>query len=64
MDKYLESVTDTWLVTLGLPKKFNATQPFQFMSTFGQKRKDLFFEKKSANYARQTENKTLDFSMI
>jgi hypothetical protein len=34
------------------------------MSTFGQKRKDLFFEKKSANYARQTENKTLDFSMI
>jgi len=64
MDKYLESAVDTWLTTLGLPKKFNQTQPFQFMSTFGQKRKDLFFEKKSANYARQTENKTLDFSMI
>lgn len=64
MDQYLEYVVDTWLVTLGLPKKFNVTQPFQFMSTFGQKRKDLFFEKTSTNYARQTESKTLDFSMI
>ncbi len=64
MDQYLESVTDTWLVTLGFRKKFNANQPFQFMSTFGQKRKDLFFEKTRTNYARQTENKVLDFDMI
>ena len=64
MNQYLESVTDTWLVTLGFKKKFNTNQPFQFMSTFGQKRKDLFFEKKSTNYARQTENKVLDFDMI
>ena len=64
MKTYLEFVTDTWLEALGCPKVFNAKQPFSFMDTIGQKRKDNFFEKTRTNYGRHTETKTLDFSMI
>ncbi|GAB4146749.1 MAG: ribonucleotide-diphosphate reductase subunit beta [Patescibacteria group bacterium] len=64
MIQYLQYVTDTWLTALGCNKVFNVEQPFQFMQTIGQKRKDLFFEKTRTNYARQTETKALDFSAI
>jgi ribonucleoside-diphosphate reductase beta chain len=64
MKQYLEFVTDTWLVSLGCKKEFNVSQPFDFMATIGQKRKDNFFEKTRTNYARQTETKVLDFSAI
>jgi ribonucleotide reductase beta subunit family protein with ferritin-like domain len=64
MKSYLEYVTDTWLQALNQPKVFNAQQPFGFMSTIGQKRKDNFFEKTRTNYARHTETKVLDFNLI
>ncbi len=64
MNQYLEFVADAWLTSLGCDKMFNVEQPFDFMTTIGQKRKDNFFEKTRTNYARQTETKTLDFSAI
>jgi ribonucleoside-diphosphate reductase beta chain len=64
MDQYLEFVTDTWLTALGCKKTFNVAQPFSFMATIGQKRKDNFHEKTRTNYGRQTEQKQLDFSML
>lgn len=64
MMQYLEFVTDTWLTALGCKKVFNVSQPFSFMATIGQKRKDNFHEKTRTNYGRQTEQKTLDFSML
>jgi ribonucleoside-diphosphate reductase beta chain len=64
MKQYLEFVADTWLTSLDCPKEFNVEQPFAFMNTIGQKRKDNFFEKTRTNYARHTETKTLDFNLI
>jgi ribonucleoside-diphosphate reductase beta chain len=62
--QYLEFVTDTWLSSLGSSKVFNVKQPFGFMETIGQKRKDNFFEKTRTNYARHTETKVLDFNLL
>jgi ribonucleoside-diphosphate reductase beta chain len=64
MNQYLEFVTDTWLLALGCKKVFNVAQPFSYMATIGQKRKDNFHEKTRTNYGRQTEQKQLDFSML
>ena len=64
MNQYLEFVADTWLTSLGCSKVFNVEQPFAFMETIGQKRKDNFFEKTRTNYARHTETKTLDFDLL
>jgi ribonucleoside-diphosphate reductase beta chain len=64
MMQYLEFVTDVWLQALGVEAHFGVDQPFDFMKTIGQKRKDNFFEKTRTNYARQTENKALDFSAL
>jgi ribonucleoside-diphosphate reductase beta chain len=57
MIQYLQFVADTWLTELRCPKIFNVEQPFPFMATIGQKRKDNFFEKTRTQYARQTETK-------
>jgi len=64
MNQYLEFVADTWLDALKCKKVFNVKQPFAFMETIGQQRKDNFFEKSRTNYARQTENKQLDFGSL
>jgi ribonucleoside-diphosphate reductase beta chain len=64
MIQYLEFVTDTWLTQLNCEKEFNVEQPFAFMATIGQKRKDNFHEKTRTNYGRQTVNKELDFAAI
>jgi ribonucleoside-diphosphate reductase beta chain len=64
MIQYLEFVTDTWLDQLGCEKEYNVDQPFSFMSTIGQKRKDNFHEKTRTNYGRQTVNKELDFAAL
>ena len=64
MNQYLEFVTDTWLTSLKCKRVFNVKQPFAFMETIGQKRKDNFFEKSRTNYARNTENKQLDFGSL
>lgn len=64
MMQYLEFVADTWLVQLGQSKEFNVEQPFPFMATIGQKRKDNFHEKTRTNYGRQTVAKELDFAAL
>lgn len=64
MIQYLEFVADTWLSELGCSKVFNVAQPFPFMNTIGQRRKDNFFEKTRTNYARQTENKVMEWDSI
>jgi ribonucleoside-diphosphate reductase beta chain len=64
MFQHLEYTTDVWLTELGCKKVFKVEEPFEFMKTIGQKRKDNFFEKTRTNYARQTENQVLDFDMM
>ncbi len=64
MNQYLEFVADTWLSALNCPKVFNVEQPFGFMATIGQRRKDLMHEKTRTNYARLTTNQELDFSVL
>jgi ribonucleoside-diphosphate reductase beta chain len=64
MIQYLEFVADMWLNELGCSKVFNVSQPFTFMETIGQKRKDNFFEKTRTNYGHLTESKILNFDMI
>jgi ribonucleoside-diphosphate reductase beta chain len=64
MNQHLEFTTDVWLTELGCQKVFNVEEPFEFMKTIGQKRKDNFFEKTRTNYARQTDNKSLDFDNL
>jgi len=64
MIQYLEFVADMWLEALNVDKVFNVDQPFDFMKTIGMKRKDNFFEKTRTNYARQTENKVMDWDAI
>lgn len=64
MIQYLEYVTDMWLETLKCSKVFNVQQPFPFMQTIAQRRKDAFFEKTRTNYARTTNNNELNFDLI
>lgn len=64
MFQHLEFTTDVWLAELGQKKVFNVEEPFEFMKTIGQNRKDNFFEKTRTNYARQTESKSLDFGAL
>ncbi len=64
MNQYLEFVCDTWLAELGCPKVYNVTQPFPFMATIGQMRKDNIFEKTRTNYARPTEAKEMEWDFI
>ena len=64
MFQHLEFTTDVWLRELGVKPVFDVDEPFEFMKTIGQKRKDNFFEKTRTNYARQTETKVLDFDSM
>jgi ribonucleoside-diphosphate reductase beta chain len=64
MYQHLEFTTDVWLQELGCQKVFNVEEPFEFMKSMGQQRKDNFFEKSRTNYARHSENKVLDFAAI
>jgi ribonucleoside-diphosphate reductase beta chain len=64
MIQYLQFVADTWLTELRCPKIFNVAQPFPFMATIGQKRKDNFFEKTRTQYARQTETKVMEWDSL
>lgn len=64
MSQYLEFVTDIWLNSLGVGAKFGTANPFPFMATIGQRRKDLFFEKTKTNYARNTVSQEMDWGAI
>jgi ribonucleoside-diphosphate reductase beta chain len=52
MSQYLEYVADQLLVDLGLPKYFNSTQPFEFMTNIALTTKSNFFEMRVNEYAK------------
>jgi ribonucleoside-diphosphate reductase beta chain len=61
MKQYLEFVADRLLVSLGLKKKYNATNPFDFMVNIAVSNKTNFFEKKVGDYAKMgVANQTID----
>jgi ribonucleoside-diphosphate reductase beta chain len=50
MKQYLQYVSDMLLVQLGLEKKWNATNPFDFMENFSVENKTNFFEERVVEY--------------
>ena len=52
MAQYLEFVTDRLLVSLGVGKVYNATNPFDFMENIAIQGKTNFFEKRVAEYQK------------
>ena len=52
MCQYVEFVADRLLVSLGLPKFYNVTNPFDFMELISLQGKTNFFEKRVSDYQR------------
>lgn len=52
MQQYIEFVADRWLVELGCPKIYNATNPFDFMEMISLQNKTNFFEKRVGDYQK------------
>ncbi|KAJ2348432.1 Ribonucleotide-diphosphate reductase (RNR), small subunit [Coemansia erecta] len=52
MCQYIEFVADRLLVALGQPKKYNATNPFDFMDMISMQGKTNFFEKRVSDYQK------------
>jgi len=56
MCQYIEYVADRWIVALGYPKLFNASNPFDFMELISLQGKTNFFEKKVGEYQKSGVN--------
>ncbi|KAJ1872885.1 Ribonucleotide-diphosphate reductase (RNR), small subunit [Coemansia sp. RSA 990] len=52
MCQYIEFVADRLLVALGQPKKYHATNPFDFMDMISMQGKTNFFEKRVSDYQK------------
>ncbi len=52
MSQYIEFVADRLLESLGCPKLYNATNPFDFMEMISVQGKTNFFEKRVAEYQK------------
>jgi ribonucleoside-diphosphate reductase beta chain len=52
MQQYIEFVADRWLGELGYAKKYNATNPFDFMEMISLQGKTNFFEKRVGDYQK------------
>jgi ribonucleoside-diphosphate reductase beta chain len=52
MNQYIEFVADHLLVSLGLQKIYNSTNPFDFMDMISLQGKTNFFEKKVGEYQK------------
>lgn len=52
MCQYIEFVADRLLVSLGCPKTYNASNPFDFMELISLQGKTNFFEKRVAEYQK------------
>lgn len=52
MSQYIEFVADHWLVELGYPKYYNATNPFEFMELISLQGKTNFFERRVSEYQK------------
>lgn len=58
MSQYIEFVADRLLQQLGYSKKFNASNPFDFMERISLEGKDNFFEKRVTSYSKAGVGKT------
>lgn len=60
MNQYIEYVGDTLIVMLGYEKKYNTTNPFNFMESIALTNKQNFFEARPTEYqsAYNSENKS------
>jgi ribonucleoside-diphosphate reductase subunit M2 len=54
MGEYIEFVADRLLVSLGVQKKYETPNPFDFMDMISLQGKTNFFEKRVSDYARMT----------
>ncbi|MEA5258082.1 ribonucleoside-diphosphate reductase small subunit [Arcicella aquatica] len=66
MCQYIEFVADRLLLALGLQKKYNATNPFDFMEMISLQGKTNFFEKRVAEYQKSgvmSEKESMSFSL-
>lgn len=52
MSQYIEFVADRLLVALGVPKYYNAKNPFDWMELISLQGKTNFFEKRVAEYQK------------
>ncbi|KAI9487001.1 MAG: ribonucleoside-diphosphate reductase small chain [Benjaminiella poitrasii] len=52
MNQYVEFVADRLLVSLGFPKHYNVSNPFDFMDLISLQGKTNFFEKRVSDYQR------------
>jgi ribonucleoside-diphosphate reductase beta chain len=52
MNQYIEFVADRLLVSLGYPKYYNSTNPFDFMEMISLQGKTNFFEKRVGEYQK------------
>lgn len=52
MCQYIEFVADRLLVALGVPKLYNATNPFDFMELISMQGKTNFFERRVSEYQK------------
>ena len=52
MSQYIEFVADRLLVSLGCPKHYNVTNPFDFMELISLQGKTNFFEKRVSEYTK------------
>ena len=58
MSQYIEFCADRLLVQLGYEKRWNSTNPFDFMELISMRTKTNFFEKKVAEYVKSGVGKT------
>jgi ribonucleotide reductase beta subunit family protein with ferritin-like domain len=52
MGQYIEFVADRLIFTLGYPKIYNVTNPFDFMEMISLQGKTNFFEKRVGDYQK------------
>lgn len=52
MNQYIDFCADRLLYALGVPKKYNATNPFDFMEMISLQGKTNFFEKRVGDYQK------------
>jgi len=58
MCQYIEFVADRLLVSLGNPKVYNETNPFDFIDMISLQGKTNFFEKRVSDYSKANVNHT------
>lgn len=66
MCQYIEFVADRLLVSLGCQKKYNASNPFDFMELISLQGKTNFFEKRVAEYQKSgvmSDKEAMSFSL-